>query len=141
MELYDCINFILNSTQNAVHAFFKEKLQAYDVTPIQYSLLKCLWVTDRQMPTQLAQTLQVDTSTMTGLIERLERKNMVVRDYCQEDRRSIQVSLTDEGRGLQAGVEAAIAEANAAVTKGMSAAQIEIFKQHCDLMKENARRV
>ena len=62
MELYDCINFILNRVQNSVNSHFKAKLQPFGVTPIQYSLLKCLWTQDMQMPSQLAQTLQVDAS-------------------------------------------------------------------------------
>ncbi|MEM5779524.1 MAG: MarR family transcriptional regulator [Lawsonibacter sp.] len=140
MELYDCINFILNSTQNAVHSYFKEKLLPFDVTPIQYSVLKCLWDTDMQTPTQLSQILQVDTSTITGLIERMERKSLVTRTYSQEDRRSIQVCLTEEGRRLQPGIEAAIQQANVEVTRGLEVNQVAELKRQCQLMKENARR-
>lgn len=140
MEMYECINFVLNSTQNAVHAYFKEKLRPFDVTPIQYSMLKCLWDTDMQTPTQLAQALQVDTSTITGLIERLERKNMVARMYSQEDRRSIQIHLQETGRRLQSGIEDAIQQANIEITKGMTPEAVHLLKQQCELMKENARR-
>lgn len=139
MELYDCINFILNSTQNAVHSYFRDKLQPFGVTPIQYSLLKCLWEEDIQTPTQLAQTLQVDSSTVTGLLERLERKKLIVRRYSREDRRSIFVCLEEEGRHLQAGIEEAIREANAAITTGMRPEEVQQLKDWCALMKENAR--
>lgn len=140
MELYECINFILNSTQNAVHAYFKEKLRDYGVTPIQYSLLKCLWATDMQTPTQLAQTLQVDTSTITGLIERMERKDLVERVYSAEDRRSIQVCLKDAGRRMEQGIDAVIEEANVEVTAGISPEELAILKRQCNLIRENAHR-
>lgn len=139
MELYDCINFVLNSTQNAVHAYFREKLQPFGVTPIQYSLLKCLWEEDTQTPTQLAQTLQVDSSTVTGLLERLEKKQLIIRRYSQEDRRSVYVCLEDEGRKLQDGIEEAIREANVAITAGMTDSEVKHLKKQCELMKENAR--
>lgn len=140
MELNECINFVLNSTQNTIHAYFKEKLRPFGVTPIQYSMLKCLWDTDMQTPTQLSQTLQVDTSTITGLIERLERKNLVVRTYSREDRRSILVCLKESGRQMQAGVEAAIQEANVEVTLGLERDEVAVFMRLCEKMKENARR-
>lgn len=140
MELYECVNFILNSTQNAVHAYFKEKLRPFEVTPIQYSILKCLWESDMQTPTQLARTLQVDTSTITGLLERLERKDLVVRIYSQEDRRSVQVCLKEEGRRLRDGIEKVIQQSNADITKGMTAEEILTWKKMCSLMKDNARR-
>lgn len=140
MELYECVNFILNSTQNAVLAYFKEKLRPFDVTPIQYSMLKCLWTMDMQTPTQLAQTLQVDTSTITGLIERLERKELIIRIYSQEDRRSVQVCLKEEGWHLRTGIEEAIQQANAEITEGMQPEEIAMWKQMCKRMKENARR-
>lgn len=140
MELNECINFVLNSTQNAIHAYFKEKLRPFGVTPIQYSMLKCLWDADMQTPTQLSQTLQVDTSTITGLIERLERKDLVVRTYSREDRRSILVCLKESGRQMQSGVEEAIREANVEVTRGMSKEEVAVFMRLCEQMKENARR-
>ena len=141
MELYECINFVLNSTQNAVHSYFKEKLRPFGVTPIQYSLLKCLWVEDMQTPSQLAQTLQVDTSTISGLLERLERKGLVVRTYSQEDRRSILVCLQEDGRVLQSGIEQAIAEANEEVTRGISPEDVARLKEQCNLIKENIRNL
>ena len=140
VELYECINFILNRTQSAVHVYFKEKLTPFDVTPIQYSLLKCLWDNDMQTPTILAQALQMDTSTVTGLIERLERKNLVTREYSMEDRRSICVRLTPEGKSLQTGVEATIQQANLETMRGLTDEQINSFKRACALIQDNVRR-
>ena len=140
VEIYECVNFILNRTQSAVHLYFKERLAAFDVTPIQYSLLKCLWDNDMQTPTMLAQALQMDASTVTGLIERLERKNLVAREYSVEDRRSISIRLTSEGRGLQAGVEAAVQQANTEALRGLTEEQIAAFKRVCALIQENVRR-
>ena len=33
VDLYECINFILNRTQSAVHLYFKEKLTPFDGDP------------------------------------------------------------------------------------------------------------
>ena len=139
MELYECINFVLNSAQNAVHIYFREQLQPFGVTPIQYSVLKCLWNEDQQTPTQLAQTLQVDTSTITGLLGRLEQKDLIVRKYSKQDRRSVFVCLQPSGRALQKGIEDAILAANVKITNGIAPEEVARFKELCEQMRDNAR--
>lgn len=140
MELYECINFLLETTRNSVHAYFKGKLAPFDVTPIQYALLKCLWKTNMQPPSQLAQTLKIDASTTTGVVERLERKNLVERVYSKTDRRSVHVCLTPSGAALQNGVEAAILEANKEVLSEFSEEEAILFKKMCLRARDTATR-
>jgi len=49
---------------------------------------------------ELAAMLGVGLSTMTGVIDQLEKKGFVERMDHPEDRRSLQVRLTTEGRKL-----------------------------------------
>ena len=121
MQLNECINFMLTNVQNAVFLCFKKQLQQYNVTPIQSALLKCLWDEDEQAPSQLAQRLSLDSSTVTGIMSRLEEKALIVREYSKTDRRRIIVCLTDAGRALQKPIEALIEETNRLVTQGLSA--------------------
>ena len=121
MQLNECINFMLTNVQNVVFLCFKKQLQQYNVTPIQYALLKCLWDEDEQAPSQLAQRLYLDSSTVTGIMSRLEEKALIVREYSKTDRRRIIVCLTDAGRALQKPIEARIEETNRLVTQGLSA--------------------
>ena len=60
--------------------------------------------------TRIAQKIRLSLSSATGLIDRLCEKRLVRRDRSSEDRRIVQVELTDEGRTLhQAAVEARVA--------------------------------
>ena len=96
MQLNECINFMLTNVQNAVFLCFKKQLQQYNVTPIQYALLKCLWDEDEQAPSQLAQRLYLDSSTVTGIMSRLEEGPD--RPGVQQDRPPADHRLPD-GRG------------------------------------------
>jgi DNA-binding MarR family transcriptional regulator len=118
METRDCINFILSNTQNAVYSYFKKKLQEFDITPSQYSLLSCLRSQDGQTPSQLAQALKLDTSSITGILSRTEKKELIGRSYSQEDRRSVSIHLREEGFALLEQVDQVIEEANAKITRG-----------------------
>ena len=84
MDIHSCINFILSNTQNAVNNYFKRELQEYDITPSQYALLQCLCTQDGLTPSQLAQELRLDTSSITGILSRLEKKGLIDRVYNQE---------------------------------------------------------
>lgn len=139
MELNDCINFELNSVQNAVFNYFKGKLSPYDVTPIQYALLKCLWTEDMQTPTQLAQTLHLDTSSITGILARLEKKELIERIYNQQDRRSIHVHLLESGVALQKPIEDAIMEANKEIITGIDPEDYKFFRSQLKIIEANAK--
>lgn len=141
MKLQECINFILTNAQNSVNLYFKKELQELNVTPIQYALLKCLWDEDDQMPSQLAQTLFLDSSSVTGILGRLEEKGLVVRDFCRTDRRRITVRLTDTGRALQKPVEEIIDNANVAMSSCFSEQDMEKLKGYLQKIADHANKL
>ncbi len=49
-------------------------------------------------PSLLAEKIGVSRATMTGLIDGLEQNGLVTRVFGKEDRRSIQIQLTDVGQ-------------------------------------------
>lgn len=52
--------------------------------------------------TELARRLQVGQATVSGILDRLEKRGLVARSKNGDDRRAIAVTLTDEGRKLAA---------------------------------------
>jgi MarR family transcriptional regulator, lower aerobic nicotinate degradation pathway regulator len=55
---------------------------------------------------ELARLLALDKSSITGLVDRAERRGYVRRIPSTADRRAVEVGLTDAGRSLAAEVEA-----------------------------------
>jgi DNA-binding MarR family transcriptional regulator len=49
---------------------------------------------------QLARLLELDKSSVTGLVDRAERRGLVARAPSPSDKRAVLVRLTDEGRSL-----------------------------------------
>jgi DNA-binding MarR family transcriptional regulator len=49
---------------------------------------------------ELARVLELDKSSVTGLVDRAERRGLVARSPSPADRRAVLVRLTDEGRSL-----------------------------------------
>ena len=137
MEINSCINFILSNAQNAVHNYFKRELQQYDITPSQYALLQCLHAQDGLTPSQLAQALRLDTSSITGVLSRLEKKGLIDRVYNQEDRRSVSIHLREEGETLWAKVDQVIDAANTKITQGLDKEHYEQFLSALAIIERN----
>lgn len=112
MELNECINFLLTRTQQVVFQKFKASLAEYDVTPVQYGVLKCLWSKDGQNPSQIAASLYLDSSTITGILDRMENKGLIKRLADPSDRRSLKVILTEQGSRLKEPIIKIIDEEN-----------------------------
>lgn len=51
-------------------------------------------------PSQLYQTMLLSSGAMTSRLDRLEKKQLIAREHCTQDRRSIKVSLTKTGQQL-----------------------------------------
>ena len=139
MEFHSCINFILSNAQNAVYNYFKRALQQFDITPSQYALLQCLHAQDGLTPSQLAQALRLDTSSITGVLSRLEKKGLIDRIYSQEDRRSVSIHLREEGKALWDQVDQVIEAANEKVTRGLDADHYAQFLDALSLIEHNTQ--
>lgn len=125
MELSQCINFLLTTAQHTVFQFLSGKLAEYDITPSQYAVLSCLWGREHQTPKQIAETLYLETSTISGVLDRMQKKNLIDRVVNKEDRREVQVTITEKGRALEEPIQAIIEEVNQEVLKGFSESEKE----------------
>jgi MarR family transcriptional regulator, lower aerobic nicotinate degradation pathway regulator len=83
----------------AIISLLERRAAEHDLSIIQARLLGVL--RDRT-PTmnELARLLGLDKSSITGLVDRAERRGLVVRVPSTTDRRAVLVSLTDDGRSL-----------------------------------------
>ncbi|HTU31610.1 MAG TPA: MarR family transcriptional regulator [Solirubrobacteraceae bacterium] len=75
---------------------------------VSLSLTRLLGILRDRRPTmyQLAQLMDLDKSSVTGLVERAERRGLTLRSRSPHDGRSVLVTLTEEGRALVAQVAA-----------------------------------
>lgn len=76
-------------------------VQKVNITPPQYFILQILWKGDGIPFKDVADACCCTRSTVTGIIDTLEKKGLVFRDPNPEDRRSQFIKLTPEGRALQ----------------------------------------
>ncbi len=82
-----------------VQHVFAEVSRQYDLTPQQSQFL-CMLAGGPVGMTELSRSLYLEKSSLTGLVDRAERRGLVARTRGSRDRRACQVVLTSEGARL-----------------------------------------
>jgi MarR family transcriptional regulator, lower aerobic nicotinate degradation pathway regulator len=95
LDLMDALAQLTFMVQGAL----AKRAGAHDLSLIQTRLLGVLRDRDPTMQ-ELARLLELDKSSVTGLIDRAERRGLVQRDPSRDDRRSVRVKLTPAGRRI-----------------------------------------
>ncbi len=97
----ELIDAVLGSSRALVAVAARSLISvAEDVTLAQYRVLVELAARGPLRLAGLASVLAVDRSTATRMSDRLARKGLVYRRRLGDDRRTVRVSLTAEGREL-----------------------------------------
>lgn len=90
--------------QQIAVAIFLQETEATGITPVQYAALQTVANAPGIDQRTLARTIGFDTSTIAGVIDRLETRGLMQRNASPADRRVRLLTLTDEGRHLLAEV-------------------------------------
>lgn len=80
---------------------FQEQLAPFDLTPFHWVVLCCLWETDGLPTSTLGEKLQQVGGTMTGVLDRMEERELITRQRDRHDRRIWRIWLTPQGKHLQ----------------------------------------
>jgi MarR family transcriptional regulator, organic hydroperoxide resistance regulator len=75
----------------------KEVARRVDLTGPQLTVLKVLEGLGDLSLSELSERIRAQNSTVTGIIDRMEREDLVVRARSTEDRRVVHIQLTDKG--------------------------------------------
>ena len=128
MELTQCINYLLTTAQHKVFQEMSTRLDQFDATPVQHGVMYCLWEGGKNKPKEIAAELQLENSTISGVLERMEKKGLIERQVSKEDRRFIEVVLTGKGQALREPILKTVEEVNRDVMSVMPETEQEELK-------------
>ena len=104
--------FLLARTARSMKRALEARLSEFNVTASQYIVLAQLEDDDGISLSQLGERLYFDNPTMTGIIDRMERDGLVERRRVADDRRVINVFITEKGKHLFERCDAVAEELN-----------------------------
>jgi DNA-binding MarR family transcriptional regulator len=98
--------FLIRRLHQIHVALFQKRCAAFDVTPLQYSLLSALAGRGIADQTTLAADVALDRTTTTGALKRLQSRKFIERSIDHRDRRAQLCRLTKAGAALLRQMEA-----------------------------------
>ena len=136
MELTQCINYLLTTAQHSVFQYLNGKLSEYDVTPSQYGVLSCLWQREFATPKQISEILCLETSTISGVLDRMQKKGLIDRVINRDDRREVRVVPTEKVKALEEPISKIIDEVNEEVLKCFTEEEVALLKNQLRIIAE-----
>lgn len=94
----------------------------------QFLVLKCLSFNDGIKQQELSNIINRDKTTITRIISKMEKKNLVLRIHSKDDKRVNNVHLTNLGKEMLITINPLINSINTRLTKSISAVEYDRLK-------------
>jgi DNA-binding MarR family transcriptional regulator len=96
------LSFLVRRAHRAFVTRLADKLVPHDVSVAKWTVLRILWQQEGLTQVSLADRMRVQKSSLTSVLNNLERKGFMRRTRRGDDRRKHRLSLTAHGRALKA---------------------------------------
>jgi DNA-binding MarR family transcriptional regulator len=128
------IGYLLQQVRTAMGDSLDAELADLGISWAQWKVLICIHFGDKPTSANLCRILEMDTGSMTRMLDRLEEKKLIQRNRCVQDRRVIYISLTDAGKAM-------VPEMLDAVVKVMNYLLVDFSAEEVTLFKSMLRRI
>ena len=118
-----------------LHRAFKEK--GYNITPDQWGILNTLWRRDGRTQREISKKISKDTSSVTRMLDLLERENLVERRRNKNDRRSYQIFLAPKGKKIKNELISIVDESHKFSLKGLNEEEKKILLDMLDRISDS----
>ena len=137
---HDCIVFILAKSHQKAQQEFKKLLAPLGLTSLQFLTLALLATEADISGAEICERLMIDKSTLSGVLERLVEKGLVIKETDARDRRALSIRLTDTASRM-AGKLAHIPETiNATLLESLSLEEQLLLKRMLRDIYSNPKR-
>jgi DNA-binding MarR family transcriptional regulator len=101
-EIYQMPGHLIRRLQQISVSVFTERMRAagHDLTPVQFAALSAIRDNPEVDQATLAGLIAYDPVTLSGVIDRLQKKGLVSRAVSPRDRRARVIALTPKGEKL-----------------------------------------
>jgi len=98
---FDKTGLLMGKLNRSLRRNYDRQLKEFGLTPCQFEVLMTLWEEENILLSELGRRVSRDGPTITGVIDRMERKMLVKRKRDSNDRRVVKVVLTAKSNGLK----------------------------------------
>jgi DNA-binding MarR family transcriptional regulator len=100
-RLDDQLCFALYAASKAVSGAYRTLLKELGLTYPQYLVMLAVWEQDGRTVAELGRAVDLDSGTLSPLLQRLERAGLVRRDRADHDERVVRIQVTEAGAEME----------------------------------------
>ena len=124
--------FLISKVKQLSARIFDKKLKNYGISELnsaQGRIIFSLWQKDKIAISALARETALGKTTLTSMLNRLEKSGLIVKQASTADRRRTIVSLTEKSKRLQDKFERFSEEMTDLFYRGLAEAEIDQFEK------------
>lgn len=88
---------VLTRTLQAIKNRAEEDIKRHNLNPTEFAVLELLYSKGDQPIQKIGEKVLIASSSITYVVDKLEKKELVKRNPCPKDRRVIHATLTEKG--------------------------------------------
>jgi DNA-binding MarR family transcriptional regulator len=138
---FNTVGSLMGKIHRAMKRFMEGQMKNFAITPPQFEVLLTLWEKDGRTLNELGKMLSRDGPTITGIIDRLEKKALVMRRRDSVDRRCIRVELTPKAQGLRDEMTSRLQGSLSDIAGNFSALEMSQLENILEKMLKNIEQI
>ncbi|MFJ7932966.1 MarR family winged helix-turn-helix transcriptional regulator [Sporosarcina sp. NPDC096371] len=108
-------------------------IEKFGLNPTEFAVLELLFHRGRQPIQKIGQKILLRSGSMTYVVDKLEKRGLLERIFCEEDKRVTYMSITSEGKDLMTSIFPENAESIESI---MAALTVEEQELAIDLIRK-----
>ncbi|WP_432359716.1 MarR family winged helix-turn-helix transcriptional regulator [Sporosarcina sp. UB5] len=124
---------VLSRASKVVLEEANKLIETYKLNPTEFAVLELLYHKGRQPIQKIGQKILLSSGSMTYVVDKLEKKGLLERVFCTEDKRITYMSITAAGKELIEEIfpshEEKISELMSALSETEQEAAIELLRK------------
>lgn len=137
----DSIGYLMRRIIALIAQGVERELEPKGLTNAQWVPLLKLYMGRASTVAELARTCELDAGSMTRLLDRLEAKQLCRRVRSSDDRRVVNLELTDAGRTAAQEIPAILSRVQNAHLAGFSVEEWQTLKSYLRRILDNAQTI
>jgi len=139
-SVFRLINRVKNEALSALDQALAAdpEVSALEVTAAQYVIIAQLAEREANSSAQLCKSFSYDAGAMTRMVDRLEAKGLLERRRCPDDRRLINLELTEAGKALFPKMKAISATVQNRFLRGFTKVEVRQLEEFLGRILQNS---
>jgi len=135
----ESVGYMLRNVHVSINKMIDAQMQKYDLTAMQWRPLLFVYFGKVKTAAALAKETCMDTGATTRMVDRLEKKGLLARTRCAQDRRVVHLALTEAGHQVCEKIPVDLCKVMNQHLKGFNQQELDTLKNFLERMLSNGQ--